>query len=144
VPNQQALVAFVNQGLTRLEAAFIKQVKLYGRQIGESFQLGVRTLNWQHNRCLWSYHSHLLEPSRQCRSDHRPDEPFYNLKALLLSAAFKDGCPSNPAGICSSADQQALVAFVNQGLTRLEAASIKQVKLTDGRQARSFQLESGI
>jgi len=28
-------VAFVNQGLTRLEAAFIKQVKLYGRQIEE-------------------------------------------------------------------------------------------------------------
>jgi len=64
VPNQQALVAFVNQGLTRLEAAFIKQVKLYGRQMGRSFQLGVRTLNWQHNRCLWSYHN-LLELAQQ-------------------------------------------------------------------------------
>jgi len=35
VPNQQALVAFVNQGLTRLEAASIKQT--YGRQTGEEF-----------------------------------------------------------------------------------------------------------
>jgi len=34
VPNQQALV-ICQPGLTRLEAASIKQVKLYGRQTGE-------------------------------------------------------------------------------------------------------------
>jgi len=49
-----------------------------------------------------------------------------------LSAAFKDGCLQILLE-SARADQQALVAFVNQGLTRLEAASIKQVKLY-GRQ----------
>ena len=37
VPNQQTLVAFVRQRITRLRAEPIKQVKLYVRQIGEEF-----------------------------------------------------------------------------------------------------------
>jgi len=51
VPNQQTLAAFVRQ-LIRLRAAPIKQVKLYVRQTGEEIPVGVRNLNWQHNRCL--------------------------------------------------------------------------------------------
>jgi len=76
VPNQQALVAFVNQGLTRLEAAFIKQVKLYGRQIGEvsSLESGLE-LAAQPLPVVISQ-PNLLELGRM-ESDHRPDEPLF-------------------------------------------------------------------
>jgi len=131
-------VAFVNQGLTRLEAAFIKQVKLYGRQTGEEFPA------WSQDFELAAQplpvvisQPNLLELAQQGRSDHRPDEPLLQPKGItVVKAAFKDGCLQ----ILESAqvpDQQALVAFVNQGLTRLEAASIKQVKRTADRRGVS-------
>jgi hypothetical protein len=35
IPNQQAMVSFIRNGLTRLEVESIKTVKVYGRQLGE-------------------------------------------------------------------------------------------------------------
>jgi len=51
----------------------------------------------------------------------------------VVKAIFKDSCLQILLESAQVPNQQALVAFVNQGLTRLEAAFIKQVKLTDGK-----------
>jgi hypothetical protein len=137
VPNQQALVAFVDQGLTRLEAASIKQVKLYGRQIGEEFPAWSQEfeLAGQPLPVVISQ-PNLLELAKQGNVEaiaalmNRSLQP----KGItVVKAAFKDSCLHILLESAQVPDQQALVAFVDQGLTRLEAASIKQVKLY-GRQ----------
>jgi len=67
------------------------------------------------------------------RSDHRPDEPLLQPKGItVVRAAFKD-CLQILLESAQVPNQQALVAFVDQGLTCLGAACIKQVKLY-GRQ----------
>jgi hypothetical protein len=35
IPNQQAMVSFIRNGLTRLEVESIRTVKVYGRKLGE-------------------------------------------------------------------------------------------------------------
>jgi len=108
VPNQQTLAAFVRQRIIRLRAAPIKQVKLYVRQTGEEIPAGVRNLNWQHNRCLWSYHSQVLWnlPRGNVEAIALMNRS-YNLKALLLSklplrmVAFKS-CWNLLAGAASA------------------------------------------
>lgn len=37
VPNQQSLVAFVENGITRLDTSLIERIKVYGRRSGEKF-----------------------------------------------------------------------------------------------------------
>jgi len=71
---------------------------------------------------------------RKRRSDRRPDEPLLQPKGItVVRAAFKNGCLQILLESAQVPNQQALVAFVDQGLTCLEAACIKQVKLY-GRQ----------
>jgi len=77
------------------------------------------------------------------RSTRRLNEPLFATQGItVVKAIFKDSCLQ--ILLESAQVPQALVAFVNQGLTRLEAAFIKQVKLY-GRQGRGVSsLESGL
>jgi len=61
----------------------------------------------------------------------------------VVKAAFKDGCLQILLESAQVPDQQALVAFVNQGLTRLEAASIKRetLRTADRRGVSSLSQE---
>ena len=133
VPNQQTLVAFVRQRITRLRAAPIKQVKLYVRQIGEEFP-------------AWSQEIEVAgQPLPPVMSHPSPVQLVKegNVKAIaalmnrslqpqgitLVRATFKDSCLQILLESAQVPHQQELVAFIRKQVKGLDSASIKQVNL---------------
>jgi len=103
VPNQQTLVAFVRQRITRLRAGPIKQMKLYVRQTGEEFPAWSQELEFAAQPAPVVSHPSLCNlPIRKCKGDRRPDESLSNQGHYCCQSYFK--VVAFPAGICSSAE----------------------------------------
>jgi hypothetical protein len=93
VPNQQAFVEFIYEGITSLGAESIKSVKIYGRQAGEEFPAWSQKLDLESPPSLVLS---TLSPSlssasprgEENQNNSQIEEPIFNQKALSISSKF--------------------------------------------------------